>query len=192
MKYSAFIISICNYAPQSEDSNVVNYSDVMNDHPFIPKPGSVIYDYVDLYKPMGRDPETGLPLWIDEPNTARRKQEVEEEGINSIGSEVNTPLNNPIDASLCNCQISADQAVTDIDEDPKYLIWGLRSLLEDPVYPVGKEDWQMDLPVSAERKAAFDAFMIARGTDPQVLADYWLAHPDATYKSVAEDFELFI
>jgi hypothetical protein len=47
MKYKAFIISICNYDPQPEDSQVVGYSDALVDHPFIPKPGSVIYDTVD-------------------------------------------------------------------------------------------------------------------------------------------------
>ena len=187
MKYSAHIISKCNWA-----SPGVGSSDASIDYPFIPKPGSVIYDYVDLRKPTGRDPATGLPLWIDEPNTARRIQEVEEEGIGSMGSDVVPTFEGPIDASLCNIKISDDQSITDIDEDAKYLIWGLASLLEDPVYPVGKEEWEMSLPVSAERKAAFDAFMEARGTDPQVLYDYWLAHSNATYASVADDFGTFL
>lgn len=192
MKYKAFIISICNYDPQPEDSQVVGYSDALVDHPFIPKPGSVVYDYVDLRQPMGRHPDTGLPLWIDEPATARRIQETDEEGINSLGAETVPPLDHPIDASLCNCRISDDGSVTTIDEDPKYLIWGLESLLEDPVYPPGKEDWQMDEPVSAERKTAFDSFMLARGTDAGVLSDYWTNNPDATYRSSAADFELFL
>ena len=99
MKYNAFIISQCNWSSEG-----VGYSDAQEvDYPFIPKPGTVIYDYVDLRKPIGRHPDTGLPLWIDEPATARRIQEVEEEGINSMGSEVTPPLNHPVDASLCNC-----------------------------------------------------------------------------------------
>ena len=187
MKYSAHIISICNWASEG-----VGYSDAMIDYPFIPKPGSVIYDQVNIYKPWGRDPSTGLPLWVDEPSTNRRIQEVEEEGIGSMGADVVPVLDHPINASICNCKISDDQSITDIDEDAKYLIWGLASLLEDPVYPVGKEDWEMSLPVSAERKAAFDAFMEARGTDPQVLYDYWLAHSNATYASVADDFGTFL
>jgi hypothetical protein len=187
MKYKANIISECNYLGEG-----VGYSDAMDDYPFIPKPGSVIYDYVDLYKPMGRDPETGLPLWIDEPNTARRKQEVEEEGIGSMGADVVPPVDNPIAASMCNCQISADDVIDDIDEDEKYLIWGLTSLLDPPVYPDGKEDWQMDLPVTAEREAAFTAFMVARGVDPLVLSVYWDNSPDATYVSVAADFGIFL
>jgi hypothetical protein len=187
MKYKANIISQCNWASEG-----VGYSDAQIDYPFIPKPGSVIYDYVNLYKPMGRDPETGLALWIDEPNTARHKQEVEEEGIGSMGADVVPPVDNPIAASMCNCQISADDIITDIDEDERFLIWGLTSLLEDPVYPPGKEDWQMDLPVSFERVVAFGDFMTARGTNPQVIADYFVANPGATYASVAADFGLFI
>ena len=187
MKYSGHIISECNYASEG-----VGYSDAMIDYPFIPKPGSVIYDYVNLYKPMGRDPETGLPLWIDEPSTARRKQEVEEEGIGSMGADVVPPLNHPIDASMCNCQISADDPLDDIDEDERFLIWGITSLLDPPVYPVGLEDWQSDLPVSTERRDSFTSFMEDRGTDPQILSDYWLDNPEATYLSVANDFGLFI
>ena len=187
MKYSGHIISICNWASEG-----VGFSDAQILYPFVPKPGSVIYDYVNLYKPMGRDPETGLPLWIDEPSTARRKQEVEEEGIGSMGVDVQPPLNHPIDASMCNCQISADDPLDDIDEDPSFLIWGITSLLDPPVYPVGLEDWQSDLHVSNDRWAAFTEFMEARGTDPQFLSDYWDANPEATYDSVAEDFGLFL
>jgi hypothetical protein len=192
MKYRAFIISICNYTPQPDDSNVVGFSDAMVDHPWVVKPGSVIYDYVDLRRPMGRHPDTGMPLWIDEPNTARRVQETDEEGINSIGAEVVPPPDHPIDASLCNCQITDDASVTEIDEDPKYLIWGLESLLEEPVYPSGKEDWQMDLPVASERKTAFETFMLARGTGQSVLDSYWAANPSATYRKVATDFAFFL
>lgn len=192
MKYKANVISICNYEPQPEDSLVVGFSEAMEDHPYIVKPGSVIYDYVDLRRTWGRHPDTGEPLWIDEPNTARHIQEVDEEGINSMGAEVIPPVDNPIDASLCNCRISNDQMVTEIDEDPKYLIWGLESLLEDPVYPAGKEDWQMDLPVTAERKLAFDTFMLARGTEAATLNDYWTSNPSATYESVAKDFGMFL
>ena len=187
MKYKAFIVSVCNWASEG-----VSYSDAQIDYPFIPKPGSVIYDTVDLRMPRGRHPDTGVTLWIDEPTTARRIQETEEEGIRGIGSGVEPPLDHPIDASLCNCTISADQPVADIDEDPKYLVWGLDSLLEAPVYPVGKEDWQMDLPVSAERRAAFDAFMGARGTSAVVLSEYWQDNPGATYRSVADDFGVFL
>ena len=187
MKYSANIISVCNWAREG-----AGYSDAMIDYPFIPKPGSVIYDYVDLRKPWGRDPATGLPLWIDEPNTKRHIQEVDEEGIGSMGSDVVPPVDNPIAASLCNCQISTDQMVTELDEDAKYLIWGSTSLLDPPVYPAGKEDWQADLPVSSERKIEFDAFMEARGVPAQDLIDYWDANPDATYNSVADDFWLFL
>lgn len=192
MKYRAFIISVCNYAPQPEDSRVVGFSDAMVDYPWVPKPGSVIYDTVDLRMPMGRHPDTGLPLWIDEPTTARRIQETDEEGVNSIGAETVPPLDHPIDASLCNCQISDDASVQEIDEDAKYLIWGLESLLEDPVYPVGKEDWQMDLPVSSERKTAFETFMLARGTAQSSLDAYWAANSGVTYRQVAEDFEFFL
>jgi hypothetical protein len=187
MKYKSNVISICNWISEG-----VGYSDAMEDHPYIVKPGSVIYDQVNIRRTWGRHPDTGEPLWIDEPNTNRRFQEVDEDGIGSMGADVVPPLNNPIDASMCNCQISADQPVTEIDEDVKYLIWGLTSLLDPPVYPAGKEDWQMDLPVTSERKASFDAFMVARGVDAQVLADYWTDKPDATYATVAEDFELFL
>ena len=186
MKYRANIISICNWAGEG-----VGYSDAMDDHPFIPKPGSVIYDYVDLYKPMGRHPDTKLPLWIDEPVTARRVQEVEEEGIGSMGSEVIPPLNHPIDASLCNCQISNDLMVTEIDDDPKYLIWGVTEVDGDPL-PPAFEDWLATDPVSPARRIEFDAFMEARGTEPQVLMDYWDNHPGVTYNRVSEDFDLFI
>ena len=186
MKYKANIISICNWSSEG-----VGFSDAMVDHPFIPKPGSVIYDYVDLYKPMGRHPDTKLPLWIDEPATARRIQEVEEEGINSMGSEVIPPLNHPIDASLCNCQISNDLMVVEIDEDPKYLIWGVTEVDGDPL-PPAFADWLATDPVSGDRKADFTTFMEARGTDPQVLTDYWLAHPNVTYNQVSADFGLFL
>jgi hypothetical protein len=80
----------------------------------------------------------------------------------------------------------------DIDEDAKYLIWGLTSLLDPPEYPSGKEDWQMDLPVSSERRLAFDIFMVAAGTEVSILNDYWSANPDATYASVADDFGVFL
>jgi hypothetical protein len=50
----------------------------------------------------------------------------------------------------------------------------------------------MDLPVSEEREEAFTDFMIARGVDAQVLADYWADNPDATYASVADDFGVFL
>ena len=187
MKYRANIISICNWASEG-----VGFSDAMIDYPFIPRPGSVIYDQVDLYRTWGSHPDTGQNLWIDEPNTNRRIQEVEEEGIGSMGADVVPPVDNPIDASICNCQISDDQSITDVDEDAKYLIWGLTSLLDPPVYPVGKEDWQMDLPVTQERKDAFDAFMVARGTGAALLASYWADNPDATYASVADDFGVFL
>ena len=187
MKYGANIISICNWASEG-----VGFSDAMIDHPFIPKPGSVIYDTVNIYKPWGRHPDTGQPLWVDEPNTNRRIQEVEEEGIGSMGADTVPPVDNPIAASMCNCQLSDDDSMTDIDEDARFLIWGLTSLLDPPVYPAGKEDWQMDLPVSAEREATFNTFMIARGTDSQLLADYWIDNPEATYASVASDFGLFL
>ena len=187
MKYSAHIISKCNWA-----SPGVGFSDASIDYPFIPKPGSVIYDYIDLRKPTGRDPGTGLPLWIDEPNTARRIQEVEEEGIGSMGSDVVPTFEGPIDASLCNIKISDDASIDDIDEDARFLIWGLASLLDPPTLPVGKEDWEASLPVSVDRMLEFNSFMELRGVDPQFLADYWLAHPAATYLSVVEDFGLFI
>jgi len=187
MKYNAYIISQCNWA-----SDEPGYSDARTDYPYVIGPGQDIYDYVNIMRPWGRHPDTGAVLWVDEPNTARRLSKVDEEGIDSMGSDVVPPLNHPIDASLCNCKISADGPVSDIDEDAKYLIWGLESLLEDPVYPAGKEDWQMDLPVSAERINAFDAFMMARGTPEQVLDDYWIANPNATYRQVAEDFAYFL
>jgi hypothetical protein len=192
MKYKAFIISICNYAPQPEDSQVVGFSDAMVDYPWIPKPGSVIYDTVDLRMPMGRHPDTGVPLWVDEPTTARRIQETDEEGINSLGATTIPPVDHAIDASLCNCQISDDASIQEIDDDAKYLIWGLDSLLETPVYPVGKEDWQMNLPVSSERKSAFETFMLARGTTQAALDAYWAANPGATYRNVADDFSFFL
>ena len=187
MKYRANIVSICNYLGEG-----VGFSDAMIDHPFIPKPGSVIYDTVNIYKPWGRHPDTGQPLWVDEPNTNRRIQEVEEEGIGSMGSDTVPPIDNPIAASMCNCRISDDQSITNIDEDVKYLIWGLTSLLDPPVYPAGKEDWQMDLPVIAEREAAFNTFMLARGTEASLLASYWAENSDVTYSDVAEDFGMFI
>ena len=187
MKYSSRVISICNWASEG-----VGFSDAQIDYPFIPKPGSVIYDQVNIRRTWGRHPDTGQTLWVDEPNTNRRIQEVEEEGIGSMSGGVIPPRNNPIAASMCNCQLSDDDSMTDIDEDEKYLIWGLTSLLDPPVYPAGKEDWQMDLPVSAERINAFDAFMVARGTDSQLLADYWIDNPEATYASVASDFGLFL
>ena len=186
MKYRANIISICNWASEG-----VGFSDAQIDHPFIPKPGSVIYDYVDLYKPMGRHPVTKLALWIDEPTTARREQEVEEDGIGGMSTGVSPPLNNPIDASLCSCRISNDLSVIEIDDDPKYLIWGVTEVDGDPL-PPAFEDWLATDPVSVDRQDAFNAFMAARGTDLLVLEDYWLDNPGATYNQVSEDFDLFI
>jgi hypothetical protein len=187
MKYKANIISECNWSSEG-----IGFSDAMLDYPFVTKPGSVIYDQVDIRRTWGRDPSTGLPLWVDEPTTDRHIQEVDEEGIGSMSTDVVPPINNPIAASLSACQISADDPIDDIDEDERFLIWGLESLLDPPVYPDGKEDWKMDLPVSADRNAAFTAFMVARGTDLQLLADYWTDNPDATYATVADDFEVFL
>ena len=186
MKYKANIISICNWS-----STGVGFSDAAIDYPLILKPGSVIYDTVNIRRTWGRDPSTKLPLWVDEPTTARRIQEVEEEGISSMGSEVIPPLDHPIDASLCNCKIPNDLMVTGIDDDAKYLIWGVTEVDGEDL-PPAFADWLATDPVSSERETEFNAFMQARGTNPSVLADYWSNNPDATYNDVSDDFGLFL
>jgi hypothetical protein len=50
----------------------------------------------------------------------------------------------------------------------------------------------MDLPVSTDRKLAFDTFMVARGVEQVVLDLYWVGKPNATYQDVADDFALFL
>jgi hypothetical protein len=108
-----------------------------------------------------------------------------------MGADSVPPLNNPIDASLCNCQISTAQMVIEIDEDDSYLIWGVHEVDGEDL-PPAFSDWLDSDPVSEERRTAFDGFMLTRGTPIQTLLDYWTDKPDATYLTVVEDFAVFL
>ena len=77
-KFKAAVISRAEY-----DSEGVGYSTVQDDFPVITGPLAV-YDQVDiLMKPWGRDPATGLPLFVNEAGVDRWTGTITQDGVNS-------------------------------------------------------------------------------------------------------------
>ena len=186
-QYNIGLISVCDWAQLDE----VAYSNAAVDHPFVPGPGAP-YDTVDIYRTWGRHPDTGFPLWVDEPATTRRAQTVVEHGITSMSSDTTPPLDNPIAAAFINAGNSDDVSLIDLDEDVNYLVWGVAVANSEDELPPALMPWAKDSPVTAERKTEFSTFTEARGVAAQDLIDYWDSHANATYSSVAEDFGDFL
>ena len=193
--FKAGIISICDYGPHDPGESIVGYSEVMVDYPVIEGP-DMVFDQVDiLMKPWGRDPADGQVVFVNETAVDRWKGQILQNGVNALSDRITPPLDNPIDASIVEAGLTTAGIVQMIDPDAKYVVWGMwarGNVAEQEALPPALRIWWVDAPVDPERQSTFDVFMTARGTDPTLLANYWLAHPDATYRTVGKDFEIFL
>ena len=192
VQYKCGVISICNYAAEGDD-NVVGFSEVMVDYPAVLGPLAFYDTLTNLMEPRGRHPTTGEPLFVTEVD--RYTGQVTTNGVISLESEISPPSGNPIDASIVRAGLTTAGVVQDIDLDASYLVWGMWAqgdVENQEALPPALQIWWVDAAVDSERKLAFDAFMLARGTSSAVLNDYWASNPSATYRTVGKDFDTFL
>ena len=187
-KFRAAIISKAEY-----DSEGVGYSTVQEDFPVILGPLAA-YDQIDiLMKPWGRDPATGLPLFVNESGVDRWTGTITQDGINS-SSAYATPTKDTIPAACITIvQVTAASVLLAIDNAAKHFVLGIEDpdIAGDPLSP-GLAAYGIDEPFPSARWTDLRAGLIALGLNGVDIDNWYSNHPDATPRDFGKVFKEFI
>ena len=186
--FRAGIISKAEY-----DSEGVGYSTVQEDFPMVLGPLAV-YDQIDiLMKPWGRDPATGLPLFVNESGVDRWTGTITQHGVVSSSAYATPTIDTIPPAAIVIVQTSNAGVLADIDAAAKHFVLGVENpdLNGDPLSPALEPyDWDVAFPPA--RWTELRGALVTIGVEADLLDKWKDNHPDATPRDFAEAFERFI
>lgn len=153
-----------------------------------------VYDQIDiLMKPWGRDPATGLPLFVNEAGVDRWTGTVSQHGVVS-SSAYATPLkDSDPPAAIVIVQTSNAGVLGQIDAANKHFVLGIENpdMNGNPLEaPFDAYDWDVAFPPA--RWTELRNALVAIGLDADDVDGWKDNHPDATPKEFAEAFDRFI
>ena len=190
MSYGRYqFIAFCKAEYDAEDG--VAYTKLMQDFPMV-LGNPVFFDSVDVYKPWGRDPADGMPLWVDQV-VSRYKMTPSTHGVASLGSSY-APEKDAIPAvALVEGWVTNAAVLAAIDAVPKFFIVGVfpEDVLGDPI-PAPLEPYATNVPMPPVRWAELRNGMVTLGMDGDLLDRWKDNHPDATPLDIAQAFRSFI
>ena len=182
-KYVAYVFSIADY------ETGVGYSSVMDDFPVVKGPSAFFDSVANLEQYVGRDPATGLPLFVHEYD--RYITEIVTHGVQGASDGISPPYGIEPDVCSLQVEVTAASVLAGIEGMAKHVVYG--------VYNCQPEAEPDDLPAplvqyyihsvmpAAKWEQIYDG-LIARGAD-QARLDTWRAnHPDATPEDVRKGF----
>ena len=182
-KYVAYIFSLADY----EDG--VGYSSVSDDFPVVKGPSTFFDSVANLEQYVGRDPATGLPLFVHEYD--RYITEIVTDGVQGASDGISPPYGTEPDVCSLQVEVTAASVLGDIEGMAKHVAYG--------VYNCQPEAEPDDLPAplvqyyihSVMPEAKWTQIyngLITRGADKDRL-DTWRAnHPEATPEDVRTGF----
>lgn len=188
-KYKVAIISKAEY-----DSEGVGYSTVMEDFPMALGPLAV-FDQIDIQmKPWGRDPATGLPLFINEANVDRWTSAITQDGIVSL-SAFATPAKDTIPgACIVIAQVTDNIPILSaIDGHNKHRILGIDNPdLTGDSLPPALQPFDFDVTFPPARWTVIRNGLVTLGMNPEIIDDWKTDNPDATPRQFGKAFNNFI
>ena len=173
------------------DSEGVSYTKLMEEFPRV-LGNPVFFDSVDVYKPWGRDPADGMPLWVDQV-VSRYKMTPSTHGVASLGSSY-APEKDAIPAvALVEGWVTNAAVLAAIDAVAKYFVLGVfpEDILGDPI-PSALQPYATNVPMPGARWTQLRNGMVFLGMDAELLDRWKSNHPEATPLDIAQAFRSFI
>ena len=181
-RYNVIFFSKAEY-----DSSGVAFTNLMEDFPVV-LGNPVFFDSIDMYRPHGRDPADGLPLWIDQVVT-RYKMTPTTHGVQSLGS-VYAPEQGGVPAvSLVEGWVTNAAVLVDIDAVGKYFVLGIypQDIAGDDI-PAALQPYSTDAPIPTARWTELRNGMVTMGMDAEKIDTWYANHPEATPLQVKKAF----
>ena len=187
-KYRAAVISKAEY-----DSEGVGYSTVMEDFPMVLGPLAVFDQIPYLMRPVGRDPATGLPLFINEPSLDRWTGTLTQDGVNSSSAYATPTVDTIPAACILIVQVTAASVLAASENAAKHFVLGVENPdINGDELPAGLLPYDFDAPLPAPRWTELRDALVALGVEASVIDNWKANHPDATPRDFGEAFKEFI
>lgn len=190
MSYGKFrigVLSVADYA-----SELPGFCNVGDDFPFEVGPLALFDTLTNLMKPWGRDPATGLPLYVTEVD--RYTGQITTHGIVSQGAWATPEKDSSPMATLVSGQVTNAAILQSIHTHVDYFVLGVLNpdMRGDPL-PPALEPYDADVPMQSGHKADLRDFCVNTLALPAGGVDNWFAaNPDATPWDFAHAFKDFI
>ena len=182
-KYVAYVFSIADY------ETGVGHSSVSEDFPVVKGPTTLFDTVTGVETYVGRDPATGLPLFVKEYD--RYITEITTDGVQGASDGISPPYGVEPDVCSLQVEVTAASVLAGIEGTAKHVVYGVYNCqleAEPDDLPPALQQYYIHSVMPAAKWAQIYNGLIARGAD-QARLDTWRAnHPNATPEDVRSAF----